>query len=295
MIEVKKSVAVLVPVYLVKADGTPATGILYSSVTAAVMKSDGTMSVITVTSPDWTEKTTGAFASQGIYTLLLPTSAVNTQGILVYVLTNSGDAKVYRGAVKVVTNEEVDTKTVVDTIAADYTGARAAKIDNLDVVLSTRASSTALATVATAVGTVGTAVGVVGADVLTVGVDVDAMAAVVDDIRTDYTTVRAAKLDNIDATLAATRADYTTLRAAKLDNLDAAVTTRASGTDLATLDVKVSLLQEVALGKWKVEVSGPDANRLILYDTSDVVIQKFDLFDSAGDPTSIAFFSREPI
>jgi len=83
---------------------------------------------------------------------------------------------------------------------ADYTAARAAKLDNLDTAVSSRASaSTALS-------------------------------------NTTWTDARAAKLDNLDVTVssrapastALSNATWTDARAAKLDNLDATVSSRST-------------------------------------------------------------------
>lgn len=90
-------------------------------------------------------------------------------------------------------------RALLTTLAADYTTARAAKIDNLDATVSSRApASTAVS-------------------------------------NADYTGARATKIDNLDAAVttraaastAVSNADLTPTRSAKLDNLDAAVTTRA--------------------------------------------------------------------
>ncbi|NDD85136.1 hypothetical protein EBZ38_12805 [bacterium] len=64
----------------------------------------------------------------------------------------------------------------------------------------------------------------------------------------------------------------------------------------STVNDAVSELISIAKGKWEIKTTGPDANRLILYDIDGVtVIKKFNLKDSSGNPTATAVFSREPV
>lgn len=108
MIEYKINVSKYVPVQILNSSGVPVAGIAFGSVTAAVVKADGTTATLTVTITDWTEVTTGAFSGAGFYLLKLPASAVNQAGMLDYAVA-SGANKVYIGTIKVVDNEEVDT------------------------------------------------------------------------------------------------------------------------------------------------------------------------------------------
>ena len=67
-------------------------------------------------------------------------------------------------------------------------------------------------------------------------------------------------------------------------------------TDVAAVDTTVSLLQKYEEGRWKIHVTGGDANRLVLYDTDDVTpILKFDLKDSGGSATFVNPFERVPV
>jgi hypothetical protein len=55
-------------------------------------------------------------------------------------------------------------------------------------------------------------------------------------------------------------------------------------------------LWDMEFGKWQIGTSGPDINRLVTYRTDGVtILKKFNLFDSAGVPTSINPFRRDPI
>jgi len=58
----------------------------------------------------------------------------------------------------------------------------------------------------------------------------------------------------------------------------------------------VNLLKKYEIGRWKIHVTGTDANRLVLYDTDNVTaLLKFDLKDSGGSATFINPFERLPV
>ena len=55
-------------------------------------------------------------------------------------------------------------------------------------------------------------------------------------------------------------------------------------------------LAHIEEGRWKIFTIGPDANRLVLYDSDgSTVLQKWDLKDSAGAATSTSVFERVPV
>lgn len=57
----------------------------------------------------------------------------------------------------------------------------------------------------------------------------------------------------------------------------------------------VNTLKKYEEGRWKIHITGPDANRLVLYDTDDVTpLLKFDLKDSGGAATFFNPFERVP-
>jgi hypothetical protein len=75
---------------------------------------------------------------------------------------------------------------------------------------------------------------------------------------------------------------------------------KITGTDTggAALNVGgvLSALQKYEEGRWKIHDSGPDANRLVLYDVDGVTaIRKFDLKDIAGVATSTTPAERVPV
>lgn len=113
--------------------------------------------------------------------------------------------------------------------AADYTSARAAKLDNLDATISSRATNDGVWTYSTRNLTNPSS----RSALTNMAVDLVTAAEAPSGFRSVWTDARAAKLDNLDATISsrASAADYTSARAAKLDYLDAAITSRASAAD----------------------------------------------------------------
>lgn len=58
----------------------------------------------------------------------------------------------------------------------------------------------------------------------------------------------------------------------------------------------ITLLKKYQEGRWKIFTTGPDANRLVLYDDDEVtVLFKFDLKDSAGAPAVTNVLERVPV
>lgn len=120
------------------------------------------------------------------------------------------------------------------------------------------------------------------------------------------------RLNNLDATISSRLASADS----RLNNLDATISSREPSADvrLAYLDASISsradsasvtaalgpILADVerlldhAEGRWKIFVTGPDANKMVIYDRLGAVLKKFDLEDSNGDPTSISPFDRIP-
>lgn len=70
---------------------------------------------------------------------------------------------------------------------------------------------------------------------------------------------------------------------------------RYQGKYIRPEDFAVDDLWNLEFGKWQIHTSGPDLNRLVYYRPDTTVLKKFDLFDSAGVPTSINPFRRDPI
>lgn len=65
---------------------------------------------------------------------------------------------------------------------------------------------------------------------------------------------------------------------------------------ISSLSATIDELSAIAKGKWEIKTTGPDANRLILYDTDGItVIQKFDLKDASGSPTTTSIYRRDPV
>ncbi len=125
MYAVKQSTSTRLPVALRNVStGLPLLGVLYSAVTATVLKADGTLVTLTLSSSaDWAEVTTGAFNGTGTYELVVPTSASGVVGRLVVAVAVSGALDVPVAVIDVVASLASDIQTVVDAIKA--------KTDNL--------------------------------------------------------------------------------------------------------------------------------------------------------------------
>jgi hypothetical protein len=158
MLEYKISNLAKVPVRLLDSGGSAVTGVTSGSVTATVMKFDGSTEAVTV-SGAWNEISTGAFASEGMYTLTLSAANLNTSGLLSYAVKVSG-AKTYVGIIKVVSAEEYDTYARVGSpigasISADLQAVQA-DIDTVDSDIGSVATS--ISTLTTNVNTLSTTV-----------------------------------------------------------------------------------------------------------------------------------------
>jgi hypothetical protein len=121
MIEYKQNVAARVNVRIFDTLGNPVAGVVFGAVTVAVQKSDGSTAIVTATALNWSETVVGAFSGQGVYQLILPSSALDITGQLTYAVASIGN-KTHVGAVKVVANEEVDTFAIATLLQKIETG-----------------------------------------------------------------------------------------------------------------------------------------------------------------------------
>ena len=140
--EIKQSTQFRVPIRLVTSAGVAVTGALLADLTIYLMKQAGTPTV----KLDGTLFELDATNMPGHYDLLLSAANTDTVGFLRYTVAKSG-ATTYNGLVEIVANVESETYTVVAAIptapalASEWTAGRAAKVDYLDVLLSSRAPS----------------------------------------------------------------------------------------------------------------------------------------------------------
>lgn len=73
-------------------------------------------------------------------------------------------------------------------------------------------------------------------------------------------------------------------------------TISALNTPIAAVKADTQRIKAEKEGRWKIFTSGGDANRLVLYDTDGVTpLQKWDLKDIAGAPTTTAIYERVPV
>lgn len=100
-----------------------------------------------------------------------------------------------------------------------------------------------------------------------------------------YNRIGAPVLTSISADLAGVKTDVAAVQSS--------ITGLSAGQ--ASILAVVNLLKKYEEGRWKIHISGPDANRLVLYDTDDITpLLKFDLKDSGGAATFINPFERVP-
>ena len=70
----------------------------------------------------------------------------------------------------------------------------------------------------------------------------------------------------------------------------------ALSTGQSSILTVVTLLKKYEQGRWKIHISGGDANRLVLYDTDNTTaLLKFDLKSNSGSATFINPFERYPV
>jgi len=63
-----------------------------------------------------------------------------------------------------------------------------------------------------------------------------------------------------------------------------------------TIYTVVRDLQQFQEGRWKIFTSGPDANRMLVYDVDGTtVLKRFNLRDAAGNATSTNPYERVPV
>jgi len=62
--------------------------------------------------------------------------------------------------------------------------------------------------------------------------------------------------------------------------------------DTSTLSTKLDELLDLGEGRWTIEKTGPNANRLVLYDRNGALLGTCDLLDSLGNPTSVNPYTR---
>ncbi|CAB4127335.1 hypothetical protein UFOVP75_145 [uncultured Caudovirales phage] len=113
--EIKQNAALRLTVKLVNSSGVPVNSVAATSVTASIIKGDGTAVALTVNSGNWVQVTSNAFASQGVYTLTLPTSATSVLGPLITAVVISGAVTVV-DTTRVIANEVADAVTGISGV-----------------------------------------------------------------------------------------------------------------------------------------------------------------------------------
>jgi trimeric autotransporter adhesin len=324
MIEYKQNVSKIVPVRVFNSSGNPVSGVTFGQVTAAVEKSDGTVSIVTVGIGDWEEITTGAFAAAGVYSLLLPSTAFSQTGLLTYAVA-TGSNKTYVGAVKIISNEESETfsrigapvgasisddiasvqstststSTNVSTINTKIgTPVGTVSTDIAGVQSTTNTLTTNLSTANTNISTINTKI---GTPVSTVSADVASVQSTVNTIDTNVSDVEGVVgtiNSKIGTPVSTVSADILAVNDKLGTPLNGTVSTDIATaisdiSDVAVIAHRIQVLKE---GKWKIFTSGPDENRLVLYEADGTTVaQKWELKNSAGALSSSEVYERTPL
>ncbi len=184
MYAVKQSTSTRLPVALRNvSNGMPLLGVLYSAVTATVLKADGALATLTLSSSaDWAEVTTGAFSGTGTYELVVPTSATSVVGRLVIAVTVVGALDSPVSVIDVVGGLTAD-------VASDLAAVKA-KTDNLPSDPADESLLEAAITAATSPLATSSALTTVGNNVTSLIGDVADVQTAVDSVAVDAETSR---------------------------------------------------------------------------------------------------------
>jgi len=168
--------------------------------------------------------------------------------------------------------DQAGVLTYAVATAANKTYIGALKVvANEEVDTYTRIGAPALASVSADIANL-------DADVANVDSDVATLTSNVANVDSDLATLTS-NVANIDSDIA---------------NLDSDVAT--VGSNVTTILTAVQLLKKYEEGRWKIHITGGDANRLVLYDTDNTTpLLKFDLKDGTGTATFAEPFERLPV
>lgn len=148
--------------------------------------------------------------------------------------------------------EYLDAQVTSRAAIADYTTARAVKLDNLDATISSRLASSAY-----------TPTTAMSADVATILTRTD-VATSTRASAADYTSSRAAKLDNLDATVSSRltpaeitnlQADVTSIKTPVVANLDTTVSSRLAPADITSLQADVTAIKTPVVSNLDTTIS----------------------------------------
>ena len=279
MYEAIQSASARVPVVLETTAGTAVTGITGAQITVAVSKSDGTATTVVPTS--FTEVTTGAFSGSGFYWMQLPGSAFSLVGPLVYVvLSNTAAFKTYRGAIKVTTG---DTTTIYGQNVTEAAAIANIQADTDDIQSRLTTQNTKIDIIDQNVDDIEAAPAGLDIDLTNIDNKIDSVQVDTNDIQNRLTVIQA-DTDDIQVKIAAVQADT--------DDIQATL----AALDFTGLEAALEDLIKLQTGKWQIHVTGPDANRMVIYEEDGVTpLAKFDLFTANGQPTAVNPYIRVPV
>lgn len=325
----------LLPVRLLDNTGLPVTGKLAADVTITC-KNGATTTSVGSSPVAWNEITTGAFANEGYYEMELADTVAVQAGMFTYAVSCVG-ARTFVGSVNVTDSAGGGGGPTAAQIADavwDEALAGHAIAGSTGEALSDAAAggSIDVGAIADAVwdeALAGHATSGTGGKVLADAATASALSAVASTVSTnlDATVSSRASATNlatlqltatdVEADIAALQLDVDGIASDLATNLDVAVSSRATAADLGDLtaavenmetavgDVETAItaaqtdiayLTKLQEGRWKIHLTGADANRLVIYDEDGTTpLVKFDLLDGAGDPTYINPFERTPV
>lgn len=322
MFEAKINTSIRVPVVLVSAlDGTtPIPSKSGADLTAVFFKADGTTASYAVSGLTFTELTTGIANATGTYQLTVPSGVNSVAGPVLGVLSVSG-CKIERVAFDVVTNIESDTYTRIGTpvvtVSADIASIKSdtstistsvgsnlgTNVSAIDTKIGTPVVSVSadIAGVQTTTNTINTSVGSnLGTNVSAINTSVGLnLGTNVSTINTSVGSNLGSNVTAIDTKLGTpvtTIAGDIAAIGASIDLTPVLDAVAAVQTTVDDIQVSTDDLITIEQGRWKIHTTGPDANRLVLYQLDGTtVLKKFDLKDSSGVATTEDPFERVPV
>lgn len=220
-----------------------------------------------------TYSTTPSQIATEIFTKLLSNTDFNTVGSFGKLVKDNLDATV----------SSRSTQTSVDAIPTNPLLTTDSRLNNLDATISSRlASASYTAPDNTTIGTINTKL---GTPVSSVSADIASVKSDSSGLRTDYTTGRAANLDNLDATVSS-RATQTSVNAiptnpllttdSRLNNLDATISSRSTQTSVDAIPTNPLLTTDSRLNNLDATISSRATQT-----TADAIKNNTDLIPAA--------------
>jgi hypothetical protein len=156
MYEIKNNTTSYLPVRFFDQNGLPLSGVSYTTVTATVLRSDNTSTIVSpASSADFFEITFGDFAGAGVYFLRVQGPSLAVNGVASYAVSSSVvGAKKHVGVLNVVAQVENDTYSRIGAPAGASVSADVAALKAVADTVSTKVGTPAGASVSADVAAV---------------------------------------------------------------------------------------------------------------------------------------------